>query len=515
MSKKKKKKNQKRAKKIKKAKKPKRKTLPKKIFPKKISLKKTSPKKILPKTETEKNEKRSEVIKKTKIRVIGIGGGAGNIVSEITSKLQSSGLPYRATFVVANTDAQALRTTSRNTIRFQFGESFTKGLGAGMNTELAAEAALNEKEKIKKLFQGQDLCIIVASLGGGTGSGATPVFARIAKNSGVMTLGVFTLPFKFEGERKLEVARDSLQKLKPYLNTISILPNERIFETIDKTTPLKEAFSCINKNLAESLQGLIETIYLPGLINIDFADLRTILQGQGRLAFLNSAEVEGANRVVETIKKVINCPLFPYTVKGAKGILFDIAGAKELSLSEVSQISKTIAEMVNPEAKIIFGISESNKYHDKIKVNLLATGCTAKIFSEETEKPKIKALNKNRKKSRRRLPKKKAGAAKKEKKKIKPVRKVKKSKPSRRKIKIKIRKKSKQKEEIPPVERVANNAISYGGFPGETEAIKVRKNGLQIKKEAEETEKEFVNKEQVWELPAFLRRHKDKPESEP
>ena len=201
----------------------------------------------------------------------------------------------------------------------------------------------------------------------------------------------------------MEIARESLRKLKPDLNAIVVLPNERIFQAIDKDAPLKDALSAINKNLAEALEGLIEIIYLPGLINIDFADLKTILEGRGRLAFLNTAQVSESSGGTEAVKKALASPLYPYTVRGAKGILFNISGEKELSLSDVSQISKVLSEMVNPEAKIIFGISQSKKYQDKIKVSLLATGCSAKIFSEEggreAEKPKArKARRKPRRK---------------------------------------------------------------------------------------------------------------------
>jgi cell division protein FtsZ len=525
----------------------------KKKLKKKISVKAVKSVKI----RAEKKNLELDGVKKTKIRVIGIGGGAGNIVSEIASRLKAGSQPIKASFVVANTDLQALRATKRNTIRFQFGENFTRGLGAGMNVELAEEAAQTEKEKIKKLFQGQDLCILVASLGGGTGSGAGPVFAKIAKNLGIITLGVFTLPFKFEGERKLEIARDALLKLKTNLNTISILPNERIFQIIDKSTPLKEAFSSINKSLAESLQGLIEMIYLPGLINIDFADLRAILQGKGRLAFLNAVEVEGANRLAEAIKKVLVSPLYPYTIKGAKGVLFDIAGERGLSLSEVSQISKTISELVNPEAKIIFGISERKKYENKIKVTLLATGCSTKIFSEEVKKPKTSVSKKKRRQNS--WPKsirKESPAAKKIKRQPKKI----KSAKSRseigasargklaKKIKIKIYQKPREEEVLPaqkPREnastadfsaavdelrssssfantrvvdelrssspfantRVVDELRSSSPFANTRvkEEIKIRKNAIQIKKETEEMEKEYMEKEKIWESPAFLR----------
>lgn len=442
-------------------------------------------------------------IKKTKIRVIGIGGGAGNIVSEIAPRIK------KATFVVANTDLQALKTTSRKIIRFPFGQSFTGGLGTGMNMELGEIAAKSEKEKIKKLLLGQDLVIIVACLGGGVSSGAAPIFAKISRNLGNLTYGIFTLPFKFEGEKKIKIAKSSLEKLKPKLNVLSVIPNERIFQIIDRNTPLKSALSVINKILTESLEGLIETIYQPGLINIDFADLRTILEGQGRLAFLNTAKISGKERG-EAIKKVLNCPLYSYTIRGAKNLLFNIVGAKGLSLAEVSQISKSIFEMANPEAKVIFGISQSKKYQDEIKVTLLATGCGTKIFPRKIKKRRL------RKKPVQESfqPEVPSPLAKSRLLKSKPKTKVvKKIKLRPKKVKLKTKKKSKVKvrEKIKPKPKpkklkveitVPQPEAKEASFP----EAKVRKNALQIKKEAEEAEKELLKEEEKWEAPAFLRR---------
>ncbi|OGZ18624.1 MAG: cell division protein FtsZ [Candidatus Nealsonbacteria bacterium RBG_13_42_11] len=445
-----------------------------------------------------------EAVKKTKIRVIGIGGGAGNIVSEIASRIE------KATFVAANTDPKALRTVRRKVTRFQFGQSLTHGLGTGMNPDLGREAALDEKDKIKKLLEGQDLCIIIACLGGGTGSGAAPIFAKISKSLGNLTYGIFTLPFKFEGDKKVEIAKEGLEKVKGYLNAFSVIPNERVFQIIDKNTPLRQALSVINRSLAESLEGLIETIYEPGLINIDFADLRTILDGRGRLAYLNSVSVprkEGASK--DLINKALNSPLYPYSIKGAKGVLLNIAGEKELSLAEVNQISKTIAEMVNPEAKIIFGISQGKKYSDIIKTSFLITGCGMKLFpqSAKSKRKKIKKIAHQEKLSKEQVKKTEKKPKQHHKKKIshkkivkKPMvhkrrkpkkpRKPRKSKPNKTKIK-------KQKTELKttPVE-----------VPPPSEPETVRKSALQIRREAEEVEKEMLEKEKFWETPAFLRK---------
>jgi len=191
-----------------------------------------------------------DAVRQTKLRIIGIGGGGGSIISEIVSRIK------KADFVVANTDLRALRAVKKAK-RFQFGQSLTQGLGTGMNIEVGEMAAENSKDKIKKLFEDQDLCIIIASLGGGTGSGSTPFFAKISKNLPCLTYGIFTLPFKFEGEKKMDIAKESLEKIRPYLNAFSVIPNERIFQIIDKNTPLKDALSAINERLADNLEGLI------------------------------------------------------------------------------------------------------------------------------------------------------------------------------------------------------------------------------------------------------------------
>jgi cell division protein FtsZ len=467
--------------------------------------------KTLPKLAGKEPKIESGGIKRTKIRVVGIGGGGGAIVSELASKVP------KASFGAANTDLQALKTVNRKVLRFQFGQNLTRGLGTGMNPDLGREAAQGEKERIKKLLEGQDLCILVACLGGGTGSGAAPIFAKLSKNLGNLTFGIFTLPFKFEGEKKMEIARESLKKIKNHLNAITIIPNERVFQIIEKDTPLKQSLAVVNKILSDGLGGLIDTIYEPGLINIDFADFRTVLDGKGRFAYLNTVEAPRKEGTVkDLITKVLSCPLFPYSIKGGKGVLFNISGEKSLSLSEVNQISKTISELVNPEAKIIFGISQGPQHSDAIKIDLLVTGCGLKIFPSKPKKKKRKKKTGKTKKTKRsktlkiKIPPEKTFL----KPKVKKIKRKRKTKPKKtkarrvKKTKIKLSKKLKTRltKESPglPVEQLGREAGPDSS--GEKSEERVRKNGLQIKKEAEELEKEMIEKEKFWEKPAFLRK---------
>jgi cell division protein FtsZ len=442
-------------------------------------------------------------LKRTKIRVVGIGEGGCSIVSGIASKMT------KATFLAANTNKQALRESGRNVARFQFGESLTRGLGTGMNPETGEQAAFLEKDKIKKIFEGQDLCIIVACLGGGTGSGACSVFARIARSAGCLTYGIFTLPFSFEGEKKAQIAKESLEKIKPRLHAFSVIPNERIFQIISKETPLKKALSAINERLAQSLEGLIEIIYEPGLINIDFADLKTVLEGQGRLTYLNTVNVrkkEGA--IQEEIEKLLNSPLYPYSIRGARGVLYNIAGGKSLALSEVSQISKTISSLVNKEAKIIFGISQNQKYEGEIKTTLLATGCGTKIFTNE--KPIKSNLPAETVKERET-----EGSAKN---KIVASKKIKTAKQKTKKIHVKPLKKTKKPVKEKPVAKDKKNSKPKTKknnkkepkevIVSEKAETRIRKNALQLKEEAQQEEEVMLDREKVWETPAFLRRKK-------
>ena len=444
-------------------------------------------------------------VKKTKIRIVGIGGGGGNIVSEIAARIK------KASFLAANTDFNALEACGDNVSTFQFGKKFTQGLGAGMDAFLGEEAAKDEKENIKKLLEGQDLVVIVASLGGGTGSGAAPVFAQISKSLGNLTYGIFTMPFVFEGSKKNEIARAALERVKPYLNALTILPNERVFRVVPKTTPFLKTLSYINKMLSDSLEGLIETIFEPGLINIDFADLRTILSGQGKIAFLNTTELRKDGAGNESFDANFSSPLYPYGIEKARGILLNISGESNLKLSEVNQILTSMQSKIHRDAKIIFGVSPDGGKGKTLKVTILATGCVYELddesFAGDKKGPQKEAIVEEKKANRA----KKSG--KKKKSTNKPA-----HKPAQAAKTESVKVPPAEAKESPKVDlaeskaaddkvKIAVAQTKTAPLTAETaEAATVRKNAVQVKQAMADEEKEMLEKEKAWEMPAFLRK---------
>jgi cell division protein FtsZ len=502
----------------KKAKKAKAKRPPKKFSKKKPALKRKPKKAVKPKKKlSPKKSKKSSVSKRkksssgpkkkpafssrdqvhrTRMRIIGIGGGGSSIVSEIAPQIS------RIDFVVANTDTQALREAARQARKFSFGNNVTGGLGCGMDPRLGQKAVKEESDKVAKLFQGIDLAVIVSSLGGGTGSGAAPEFAKIAREMGVMTVGIFTMPFKFEGGKRAQIAKSALERITPNLNVVSIIPNENIFKIIDKNTPLKAAFSSINGRLSENLRGLIEMIYVPGLINIDFADLKTILEGKGKLAYLNTAVADGPSRAEEAVKDLLKSPLNEYTIQGAEKIVFNITAPQALEMREVEHISRTISDY-NKRAKIIFGVSQDNSYKNKLRVTLLAVGVGKEPAKKRTAKkaqpePEPAPAPEPEPELKKKPAKKKTASKKKPKQNQKPKKKTspKKPKPKKKSKPAPKPKKKSESKEIKKEEKVQK----------EENKTLTRKNALDLKKEAEKTEEEIIDQEKRWDIPAFLRK---------
>lgn len=427
----------------------------------------------------------AESLFKAKIKVIGIGGGGGSIVSEIGRSLE------KATFMVADTDIRALKKKS-GIKYFWFGQDLTHGLGTGVNVDLARQAAESAKEKISESFKDQDIVIFIASLGGGLGSGATQVFADAAREFGGITFGIFTMPFKFEGKNKWRIAQTALKSLRQSLNVSLVIPNEKIFKIIDANTPIMNAFSTVNKSLIESLESLIDLIYNPGIINIDFADLRTILKGRGNTAFLNTTEESGKDRAEKICQNVLTNPLLQNNSFEAEKILFNIAGSENLSMFEVEKISSHIAG-TNPKAKIIFGISKNPKLKNKIKTTILMTGGAVK----ESE-PKIVPIKKAEP----------IGFVE-EKKEIKKSKIKKSKKPKKPKVKKPLSFIPVFEVPIPSMPIVEQNKLSIIEAPVSSKKT-IRRSGLEIRKAEEQEEKKKIAQEKEWEIPAFLRRVKYK-----
>ncbi len=472
------------------------KKLPKKK--KKVLVKKSAPKKqkVLAKKNKKIPEKKvltefaAESLFKARIKVIGIGGGGGSIVSEIGRSLE------KATFVIADSDVRALKKRA-GVKDFLFGEELTHGLGTGVNVDLAIEAAKNAKERISNIFKDQDIIIFIASLGGGLGSGATQVFAEAAREFGGITFGIFTTPFKFEGKNKQKIAQNALKNLRSSLNVSLVIPNEKIFKIIDSNTPITQAFSYVNKSLIESLESLIDLIYNPGIINIDFADLRAILKGRGNTAFLNTVEESGKDRAEKICKTVLSNPLLHNNSFAADKILFNIAGAENLSMFEVEKISSHIAA-TNPKSKIIFGISKNSKLKNKIKTTILMTGGQMREVVEKkpevVKEEKEIVVEKPKEEKNKKIPEKKI---KKKKIKNKIVKKLQAPKPSD------------ESKASPSFIPVFQTPVPIH-LPEDVSRKNLRRSGLEIKKAEELQEKRKIAQEKEWEIPAFLRRVKYK-----
>ncbi|WP_314737754.1 cell division protein FtsZ [Limosilactobacillus urinaemulieris] len=306
-----------------------------------------------------------------KIKVIGVGGGGGNAVNRmITEKVQG------VDFIVANTDLQALNASQAQT-KIQLGPKLTKGLGAGSNPEVGDKAAEESEEQIQKALEGSDMVFITAGMGGGTGTGATPVVAKIAKDSGALTVGVVTRPFSFEGPRRDKFATEGLAKLKANVDTLIIVANNRLLEMIDKKTPMMEAFKEADNVLRQGVQGISDLIVTPGYINLDFADIKTLMSNQGS-ALMGVGSATGENRATEATKKAISSPLLEVSISGAQHVLMDITGGKDLSMFEAQEASDVIKQATGTNVDISFGMSLNESLGDEVRVTVIATGIDAK-----------------------------------------------------------------------------------------------------------------------------------------
>jgi cell division protein FtsZ len=316
-----------------------------------------------------------EVTSGAKIKVIGVGGGGGNAVN----RMVRTGLDG-VEFIVANTDRQALQNNAAP-VKLQIGSKLTKGLGAGADPNVGRSAALEDTEKIIQALDGADMIFVTTGLGGGTGTGAAPVIASLASELGALTVAVVTKPFKFEGRKRQLQAERGLEALRDCVDTIITIPNERLLAIIDKTTPLTDAFATADDVLRQAIQGISDLILVPGLINLDFADVKTIMNGMG-LAMMGTGVAEGDNRAVEAARRAISSPLLEgASVDGARGVIINITGGPDLSLMEVSDASTIVQEAADEDANIIFGAVVDQELKGKVKITVIATGFGAFVPS--------------------------------------------------------------------------------------------------------------------------------------
>lgn len=303
-----------------------------------------------------------------KIRVIGIGGGGGNVVNSMIRESQIKGVD----FIAINTDGQAL-LNSQASAKIQIGENLTKGLGSGGNPDVGFSAAEESREKIKELLEGTDMVFLTAGMGGGTGTGASSVVAEVAKEVGALTVAVVTKPFTFEGTRRMVAAEEGIERLKDKVDTLIVIPNQRILEVVDKKLSLLEAFKVADSVLNHGVQGISDLITIPGLVNVDFADVKNIMSDAGS-ALMGIGVGVGENRAQHAARQATASPLLEVSMEGARGVLFNIIGGLDLTMAEVDEASKIITAAADPDANIIFGATIDETMHDQIKITVIATG---------------------------------------------------------------------------------------------------------------------------------------------
>ena len=302
------------------------------------------------------------------IKVIGVGGGGSNAVDRmISSGLRGVG------YVACNTDLQVLRRSTAPT-KVQLGARLTKGLGAGADPDVGRNAAVEDQEKLGELMKGVDMVFLAAGLGGGTGSGAGPVIAKLAAEQGVLTVAVVTKPFEFEGKKRMRQAERAARELRDHVDTLITIPNQRLLSFVEQHTPMPEAFKIADDVLRQAVQGISDLINYPGVINLDFADVRKVMSDMGR-ALMGTATADGENRAIHAAQAAISSPLLEdASIEGAKGILMNITGGSDLTLFEVNEAAEIIHQAADPEAEILFGCVHDDSMAGTVKVTVIATG---------------------------------------------------------------------------------------------------------------------------------------------
>jgi len=328
----------------------------------------------------------------TRIKVVGIGGGGGNAVS----RMMAGERPRGVEFIAVNTDAQDLDYTVAHK-KIYIGKALTRGLGAGMNPEIGKQAAEENRSEIGEALEGADIIFITAGMGGGTGTSGSAVIAEIAKEKGILTVAVVTKPFAFEGAQRMSIAQEGLSRLKEKVDALVIIPNDRIFSLIDKDTPILKAFSFIDDVLKQAVQAITELVNMPGIINVDFADVKTVLKDAGT-TLIGIGTASGQDRSIKAVNSAINSPLLEVSLDGAKGIVFSIAGTKDLKMSEINEIAKAISANLDANARVIFGAYHDRGLKDKaLKVTVIATGFNG-VFPQRSMMPSLFVTSESAKK---------------------------------------------------------------------------------------------------------------------
>lgn len=303
-----------------------------------------------------------------RIKVVGAGGSGNNALARmIEARI------HGVEFIAVNTDAQALHNTNAPT-KIHIGKSLTKGLGAGMNPDVGKQAAIDTKEEISTALKGADMVFITAGLGGGTGTGAAPIVAEIAREMGALTVGVVTKPFSFEGAQRMRIAEEGWHLLREKVDALITIPNDRLLSIIDRKTPLLESFAIVDDVLRQGVQGISDLITIPGIINVDFADVKAVMSNSGS-ALMGIGRASGEDRAIEAAKTAINSPLLEVAIDGAKGVLFNVSGGTDLAMAEINEAARIITEHIDPDAKVIFGAVLDDKLKKgEIKITVVATG---------------------------------------------------------------------------------------------------------------------------------------------
>ena len=301
------------------------------------------------------------------IKVIGVGGAGNNAVN----RMIDAGIKG-VDFIAVNTDRQALQTSKANT-KIQIGEKITRGLGAGANPDIGAQSAEESKSEIAEVLRGADMVFVTAGMGGGTGTGAAPIVATTAKEMGILTIGVVTKPFTFEGKKRLSQAERGIESLKGKVDTLVVIPNDKLLQIIDRKTSIIEAFKMADDILRQGVQGISDLIAIPGLVNLDYADVKTIMLNQG-MAHMGVGKASGENRAEDAAKEAIQSPLLETSIEGAKGVIINITGGEDLGLHEVNTAAELVQRSVDPEANIIFGTVTDPNMTDEIQITVIATG---------------------------------------------------------------------------------------------------------------------------------------------